>query len=217
MDEAIADALRAIGEPAVDPLLTALKDPDAKKRLGAVTALGHMADVKNDEGARISQALIASLNDAELGVRNDAEWALVNNRRELHSVESLIHALKDDPDENIRRYAAQILGETQDQRALEPLTDALSDKNSFVQAYAAEALKAVNLARTAGPPPPYRRGLQGDLRLRSDRTIPYRTTWAFSVFQKPDTCDPRHEHAATVVTNFASCTSINRNALRLRV
>jgi HEAT repeat protein len=190
MDETIADALRAIGEPAVGPLLTALKDPDAKKRSGAATALGHMEDGKNDEGARISQALIASLNDTELGVRGTAEWALVNNRRQLHSVESLIAVLKDDPDENLRRYAAQILGETQNQRALQPLTDALNDKNSFVQAYAAEALKAVNLAGAAGPPP------TSDVAYKVistfDLTGPFhtKTKWRFTVFQMPDTCDP---------------------------
>jgi hypothetical protein len=88
------------------------------------------------------------------------------------------------------RASSQILGETLDQRALEPLTDALNDRNPVVQTSAAEALKAINLARAAGPPP------TSDVAYKViptfDVTGPFhtKTTWAFSVFQKPDTCDP---------------------------
>ena len=189
MDKTVGESLAKIGEPAIEPLLAALNDADANTRLGAANAFAQM-HVPSAAADRISKALIALLNDKDPAVRSSADWALVNNRTQLHSIESLIAALKD-PDAGIRRDAAKVLGETQDRHAIQPLTDALKDADLGVREQATEALKAMDLAGTAGPPP------KSDLDYRVisslDLTGPFRTKtkWVFTVFQAPDTCNPQ--------------------------
>jgi hypothetical protein len=169
-------------------LLAALHDADTKTKLGATNAIAQL-DVPSADAARISKALIALLNDKDLDVSGSADWVLVNNRTQLNSVESLIAALKD-PDVDIQRAATKTLGEAQDQHAVQPLTAALTDADSGLREQATQALKAINLASAAGPPP------KTDLDYKVISTFDLsgrfhtKTKWVFTVFQAPDGCNP---------------------------
>lgn len=57
-------------------------------------------------------------------------------------IEHLTQALKDE-DENIRREAAEVLGEIGNERAEKPLKQALKDENRYVQEVAKTALKKI--------------------------------------------------------------------------
>ncbi|MFX0163468.1 MAG: HEAT repeat domain-containing protein, partial [Candidatus Hodarchaeota archaeon] len=65
-----AVTLGMIGEPAVEPLIQALKEKDRYVRKEAAFALGEIAD------ARAVEPLIQSLKDEDLGVQKEATDAL---------------------------------------------------------------------------------------------------------------------------------------------
>jgi HEAT repeat protein len=94
-------ALQRIGEPAVEPLIQALKDKDKVIRFGAADALGRIGD------ARAVEPLIQALKDEDYTVR---AWAALNLGRigDAKAVEPLTEALKDEND-NVRHYAAEAL------------------------------------------------------------------------------------------------------------
>jgi HEAT repeat protein len=113
-----ADALARIGEPAVEPLIAALKDESTQVRDTAVVALGKTGD------ARAMEPLIAALK-AESVLRPLAYDALVEIGKHTSVVEPLIAALKDQ-DQDIRLVAIRALGEIGDARAVEPLNAIVS-------------------------------------------------------------------------------------------
>jgi len=91
-------ALEEIGEPAVAPLIDALKDADRNVRSGAVCALGYIRD------QRAVDPLIGALKDPDAQVRTSAAIALADlgsNR----AVGPLIEALRD-KDDCVRAFAA---------------------------------------------------------------------------------------------------------------
>ena len=134
MREAAIEALLSIGAPAVEPLITALKDSDWLVREGAATALARIADVQAVE------PLIAALSDEYLTVREQVTEALV--RIGAPAVESLIEALKN-KNSSMRKQAAIALGRISDERSVEPLIAALKDENSIVRGQAVEALVTI--------------------------------------------------------------------------
>ena len=81
-------SLVAIGKPAVEPLIEALKDGDADARYAATEALGEIRD------ARAVGALIEALKDKDGVVRLGAAWAL-GEIRDATATGPLIEALKD--------------------------------------------------------------------------------------------------------------------------
>jgi len=115
-----------LGEPAVEPLINALKDKEAAEALVKI----------GDE--RAVEPLINALKDEDSSVRWEAAGALgeIGDER---AVEPLINALKDEAS-GVRWEAAEALGEIGDERAVEPLINALKDEDSDVRWKAAEAL-----------------------------------------------------------------------------
>ena len=66
-------------------------------------------------------------------------------------VKRLIEALKD-KDRDVRRDAANALGEIKDARAVEPLIKALKDEDNYVREQAAAALGKIRGKREVKPP-----------------------------------------------------------------
>ena len=106
------EALEKIGEPAVEPLIQALGNPEEGVRWEAAKALGMICD------PRAVKSLIQALRDPN----REGRWLAAGAREKIGqpAVESLIQALGD-PDEEVRQEAAQVLGEISDSRALPEL------------------------------------------------------------------------------------------------
>lgn len=133
------NALVELGEPAVEPLIDALKDEYEDQTIREMAALA-LAEIGNE---RAIIPLIAALKmtffDPELGFRYPIVNALVEFGET--AVEPLINALKDrNADQDIRFRAAMALAKIGDSRAVEPLIDALEDNDSFVRSGARIAL-----------------------------------------------------------------------------
>jgi HEAT repeat protein len=127
----------AIGEPAFDPLLAALKDANASTRQLSVAALAQLGD------ARAVDPLIAELRDTEEFVRTTSAMGL-GVLKDATAVPPLIACLKD-PDAQLRQSASTSLAMI-GAPAIEPLIAALKDANPQVQQAAAAALGRI------GPP-----------------------------------------------------------------
>ena len=141
---AAARALGTLGAPAVEPLITALKNEDSDVRQAAVTALGSIGD------ARAVEPLIAAFNDPDGAVRAFTATAL-GEIGGAHVVEPLITALENRSETNwvVHTRAAKALGEIGDARAVEPLIAALE---YGVGSYgAAEALGKIGDTRAVEP------------------------------------------------------------------
>lgn len=129
-----ADALSEINDPkALDSLLNALNDSNAKVRASAAYALGNIGDLKSVE------PLIVALNDSEPKVCASAAVSL-GKLGDLKAVDPLIIAIKSSASEDVRSCAAEVLGELNDPKAIESLTVALKDKNTYVRISADRAL-----------------------------------------------------------------------------
>ena len=82
-------ALIAIGEPAIPPLVRLLDSPDYLARWEAVEALGNIDDPK------VTKALVKSLEDTALDIRcRAAEWLVLRGHSGL---EAVIEALRRNP------------------------------------------------------------------------------------------------------------------------
>jgi energy-coupling factor transporter ATP-binding protein EcfA2 len=133
---AAVDALAKIGMPAVEPLISALSDPDENVRSGAVKALGKIGDPYAVE------LLIPMLSDTDPIVL----WLTVLALGEIgdaKAVEALIATLNN-PDELVRFSAAYALGKIGDARALPELELlAREDPSSRVADAAREAIARI--------------------------------------------------------------------------
>ena len=137
-------AIEALGmldksEKSVDALIAALQDPNHIVRWNAALALGDAGD------ERVTMPLLKILEDESKDVREMAEWALVELSGKL--VPSLIEVLTQHQDWWIRREAARILGLIGDERATEPLLQALSDSRERIRENAAKALGRIGRTR----------------------------------------------------------------------
>ena len=132
-----------LGDAAVEPLITALKDSDWRVRQGAAQALGQLGD------ARAVEPLITALKDSNSDVRQEVTNTL-KQLGDARAVEPLIAALKD-RDSDVQQGAAQALGQLGDARAVEPLIAALKDRDSNVRQGAAQALGQLGDARAVEP------------------------------------------------------------------
>jgi HEAT repeat protein len=145
IDKGFWDDCIKIGEPAVEPLIAALKDKSDYIRENAANALGKIKD------NRAVEPLIAVLNDRK-GIETvqfevvKALGAIGDSR----AVKPLIAALRD-PSYNLPLYAAEALGEIKDIRAVEPLIVALKHERDMVRSYAAEALGKIKDIRAIEP------------------------------------------------------------------
>jgi HEAT repeat protein len=136
------DALKEMGEPAVEPLIAALADENPRVRARAVYTLAAI------DGRRAVEPLIAALGDESSEVRASAAWNL-GDLGDHRAVEPLIAALEDPA---AARFAcAMSLGTIGDPRALEPLLLALTDEDSQLRKHAARALGGIGDARAVEP------------------------------------------------------------------
>jgi HEAT repeat protein len=133
--ELAAAALVAMGSRALDPLLSALQQPQWVARRNAAWALGALDDPRAVKG------LINALRDREAGVRAQAAWAL-GAIDDASAMDPLFAALKDD-DARVRRQAAWALGVLGDSRATTGLIAALKDADAGVRRQAAWALGVI--------------------------------------------------------------------------
>ena len=92
------------------------------------------------------KSLIESLADEDELVRVQASESLEVIGEP--AVEILINAL-DNPDKNIRRYSARVLGEIGDERAIRPLIQNLRDDNKWVRRETSGALSKMGDPATA--------------------------------------------------------------------
>ncbi len=175
-DSSLFSVLKAAGDGAVEPLITALRHEHVLLRHRALTALGDFGDsravealagaLKDDsrevrmkaafslarlKDARAVETLVTVIEDKTLesNARSSAAFHLggIGNGR---AVECLIVALKDE-DSDVRKNAAWSLRELGDPRAVEPLILALKDENGKVRENAAWGLNKLGDARAIEP------------------------------------------------------------------
>ena len=120
---------------AVVPLVTRLRDSEARVREKAAWALGAIED------GRAVNGLIGTLTDADPGVRSQAAWAL-GSIEDATAVDALERALRD-PSHEVRKQSAWALGAIEDAGAIEGLVSALADVQPDVRRQAAWALGAI--------------------------------------------------------------------------
>ncbi|MEM2145755.1 MAG: HEAT repeat domain-containing protein, partial [Candidatus Jordarchaeaceae archaeon] len=139
--QAAANALIKIGEPAVEPLIRALRDDD-HTRITLIWVLGQIGD------KRATEPLIETLKDDDWHIREAAAIALGNIKDE-RAVQPLIQTLKDE-DDNVWVEAVTALEEI-GEPAVEPLIQALKDQNKNLRWGAARALGKIRDRRAVQP------------------------------------------------------------------
>ena len=160
---AASEALGRIGEPAVEPLIQALRDKISGVCLAvaawvleqtdipeAVEPLIPVLEFENSNrrqaaaktlgrigGPQIVEPLIQALGDKDKNVRRAAAEAL--GQIGDPAVEPLLQALRNE-NWQVRQAASQALGQVGNPKAVEPLIRALGDRDKDVRQAAAEAL-----------------------------------------------------------------------------
>jgi HEAT repeat protein len=143
-------ALQAIGEPAVQPTIDALRGASAGQRNAIACVLGRF------NNPRAVRALLPLLNDSDAHVRRTAAESVNDclkqnpNLAELPGlIDFLIHALQDnDPD--VRYCVVSALGELRIQRAFGPISKMLKDSYAPVRSAAIAAIGTTG-GRSAEP------------------------------------------------------------------
>lgn len=110
---------------AVPQLISLLSDRDAWVRMAAARAVGELRD------DRASDALITTLSDSDWRVRQMVTWAL-SELKEPGAVSALCIVLLSDVRSEVRRGAAEALGEIASKEALASLKQALNDPETNV-------------------------------------------------------------------------------------
>ena len=121
---------------AVPQLITLLSDSDDWVRMAAARALGELHD------NRAVAKLLATLSDDDWRVRELVVWAL-SETKDDRAVTALCSVLVSDPRAEVRRGAAEALGEIQSAEALPALQQALHDAGPGVSAKAAWAISEI--------------------------------------------------------------------------
>jgi HEAT repeat protein len=120
----IKNALVFIGGPSVEPLTGLLNDSDSELRRRAVLALGEIGDT------RATDPLISALNDTDENVR-DQTFRALGNMKDIKAVEILINYYLSDAASKIRNSASDALVKS-GKFAVEPLLEILNQGNTSV-------------------------------------------------------------------------------------
>jgi FOG: HEAT repeat len=140
----LLEALNAIGEPAIEPLLQMLESKNAVERSNAARTFGLMSD------KRALEPLIKLLvSDTDCGPRGNIAEALGKIGDEK-ATDALIESLND-TEAFVRRESAEALGKLKNEKAVEPLIKLLKDPVFKVRADAATALKEIGDDRAVAP------------------------------------------------------------------
>ena len=121
---------------AVPQLINLLTDPDEWVQMAAARALGELRDHRSLDG------LIARLGDDKWRVRQLATRAL-SEMKNARAVAALCSVLLSDVRAEVRRGAAEALGEISSAEALPSLKQALNDAEASVSAKAAWAISEI--------------------------------------------------------------------------
>jgi HEAT repeat protein len=128
-------ALGTIGSPAVDSLISTLKDKDTEVRKAAIEALGKTKD------PRAVDVLIATLSDTNSLIRASAISAL-GAAGDARAVGPLIKSLREEPVVWEREFVAIALSDIA-LPAVDPLIAVLKDPDGHTRMLAAEALDQI--------------------------------------------------------------------------
>ena len=121
---------------AVPQLITLLGDSDAWVRMAAARAIGELRD------ERALTRLVAGLADDDWRVRQVVAWAL-SEMKDERAVTALCNVLLADARVEVRRGAAEALGEIASADAIPSLKQALNDAEPSVSAKAAWAISEI--------------------------------------------------------------------------
>jgi HEAT repeat protein/beta-lactamase regulating signal transducer with metallopeptidase domain len=121
---------------AVPQLINLLGDSDEWVRMAAARALGELRD------SRALAKLVATLSDDDWRVRELVVWAL-SEMKDARAVTALCNVLLSDTRVEVRRGAAEALGEIRSAEALPALRQALNDREPGVNAKAAWAISEI--------------------------------------------------------------------------
>jgi len=113
-----------------------LGDADDWVRMAAARALGEVRD------SRALSKLVATLSDDNWRVRELVVWAL-SEMKDERAVTALCNVLLSDARVEVRRGAAEALGEIRSSEALPSLKQALNDSEQRVKAKASWAISEI--------------------------------------------------------------------------
>lgn len=135
VEKGATDALIAIGEPAIEPLIEILQDKNEDVYL-QMKVVAVLAGIKDE---RAIQPMIQALKEKpELQADLGYNLGLIGEP----AVEPLITVLGDE-DSSVRVRAAEALGRIGNKRAVEPLKVALNDEDETVRVFAKLGLKSI--------------------------------------------------------------------------